>query len=135
MSKSIQVLMTGASAALALVCGVAHAETIKKVEKPYVAAPEVPVAPGKTVDEVIAKNPVTTLEPGKSVATQLRKIAAESGWDLSWEVADFQLDRKVEISTDIVKAVEAVIESANGGEVKLRADFYRGNHFIRVTEL
>lgn len=117
------------------VMGIANADSFKKVDKPYSPETTAPVAPEKSADEVIQANPMTTLVADKSVAAQLRKIATDAGWELSWEVNDFQLDSNVAISTDIVKAVEAIIQSANMGSLKLRADFYRGNNFIRVTEL
>lgn len=93
-----------------------------------------PAADEKLVDQVIADNPVTKLMPGRSIATQLGVIAKKSGWTLIWDTSDFQLDEEVSVSTDIVKTVQTIVESANGLDTRLKASFYRGNNVIRVTE-
>lgn len=118
------------------------AQAVKTVDAPYDAEGQMAAAEKaekvdealKAADAVIGANPFTQLKPGQSVAAQMEEIANRGGWSLSWEAADFQLDRVVPISTDIEKAVNTVVESANAGESKLRVTFYRGNNMIRVTD-
>lgn len=135
---------------VALFCGAASAfaaSEVQSVDKPYLpaeAAGSAEAVPGqrhpapagdeKLVDQVIADNPVTKLVPGRSIATQLAVIAKKSGWTLIWDTSDFQLDEEVSVSTDIVKTVQTIVESANGLDTRLKAAFYRGNNVIRVTE-
>lgn len=131
---------------VALICGAASAfaaSEVQSVDKPYPhteaggAAGQPVQAPGtdeKLVDQVIADNPVTKLVPGRSIATQLGALAKKSGWTLIWDTSDFQLDEEVSVSTDIVKTVQTIVESANGLDTRLKASFYRGNNVIRVTE-
>lgn len=135
---------------VALLCAAASsfaASEVQSVDKPYVpgeasgaadaAAGQRQASPAtdeKLVDQVIADNPVTKLVPGRSIATQLSAIAKKSGWTLIWDTSDFQLDEEVSVSTDIVKTVQTIVESANGLDTRLKAAFYRGNNVIRVTE-
>lgn len=139
------------SVLVAMLCGAASvfaAEEVQSVDKPYVPADAktekadaqgntgLPISPAddKLVDQVIAENPVTTLVAGRSIATQLAVIAKKSGWTLIWDTSDFQLEQEVSVSTDIVKTVQTIVESANGLDTRLKAAFYRGNNVIRVTE-
>ncbi len=139
------------SVLVALLCGAASvfaAEDVQNVDKPYVPAEAktdksdgsgdvgLPITPAddKLVDQVIADNPVTTLLSGRSIAMQLAVIAKKSGWTLIWDTSDFQLEQEVSVSTDIVKTVQIIVESANGLDTRLKAAFYRGNNVIRVTE-
>lgn len=139
------------SVLVALLCGAASvfaAEDVQSVDKPYVPAEAktdksdgsgnvgLPITPAddKLVDQVIADNPVTTLLSGRSIAMQLAVIAKKSGWTLIWDTSDFQLEQEVSVSTDIVKTVQIIVESANGLDTRLKAAFYRGNNVIRVTE-
>lgn len=139
-SLLLAVLLGGAASAFA-------AEEVQSVDKPYMPGeasgatdpatglrPQAPAADEKLVDQVIADNPVTKLVPGRSVSTQLAAIAKKSGWTLIWDTTDFQLDEEVSVSTDIVKTVQTIVESANGLDTRLKAAFYRGNNVIRVTE-
>jgi hypothetical protein len=126
-----------------LSAGAANAEAVKTVDQPYQPAPEAPatgsVAPAASakdspLDGVIADNPITKLQTNRSVASQLESLAIKSGWLLIWDAPDFQLDYVVAVNTDIVKAVQEIVDAANGVEARLRASFYRGNNVIRVTE-
>lgn len=133
-----------------LLCGATSAfgaSEVQSVDKPYLPGEaagstdgatghrqSAPAADEKLVDQVIADNPVTKLVPGRSIATQLAAIAKKSGWTLIWDTSDFQIDDEISVSTDIVKTVQTIVESANGLDTRLKAAFYRGNNVIRVTE-
>lgn len=130
------------AALIASLSGPALAQAVKTVDTPFdltigreaAEQAEKARAAQQAADAAIAGNPLTQLVAGISVASQMEEIAVKSGWTMSWEAADFQLDRSVPISTDIEKAVMTVVESANAGESKLRVTFYRGNNMIRVTD-
>lgn len=115
---------------------------VKTVDAPYVpetkatqVTEEIPVKSSVSVDEVIGANPFTSLVTGKAVSTQLQQMATASGWQLIWEAADFNVEQKVSVSSDFVKAVTTVIESANLSGTRLKATFYKGNHIVRISEL
>ena len=130
-----------ALAAILLTVGlVAMAQPVKTVDAPYVpkgatpdkTAPDLPFASAAALP--VAANPTMYLLPTKSVATQLHEMAALAGWSLVWEASDFTPVNKVLISSDFIKAVGIVIDSANLDRANLKATFYRGNNIVRVTE-
>ncbi|MDP3169731.1 MAG: TcpQ domain-containing protein [Polaromonas sp.] len=130
-----------ALAAILLTVGlVATAQPVKTVDAPYVpkgaapakSAPDLPFAPAAALP--VDANPTMYLLPTKSVATQLHEMAALVGWSLVWEASDFTPVNKVLISSDFIKAVGIVIDSANLDRANLKATFYRGNNIVRVTE-
>lgn len=114
---------------------------VKTVDAPYVPAATakpgfdaVPVKSAAGVDDVIGANPFTALAAGKAISIQLQELANSSGWQLIWEAADFNVEQKVTVSSDFVKAVTTVIESANLSGTRLKATFYKGNNIVRITE-
>jgi hypothetical protein len=114
---------------------------VKTVDAPYVAPnaekdakDAIPVKPAVPVDDVIGANPYTTLAAGKAVSAQLQQLATASGWQLIWEATDFNVEQKVTVSSDFVRAVTTVIESANLSGIRLKATFYKGNNMVRITE-
>lgn len=130
-----------AFAAITLVVATAAlSQPVKTVGEPYV--PKGAAAAALTADLPFAAaaalpveaNPTTYLLPTKSVATQLHEMAALAGWSLVWEASDFTPVNKVLISSDFIKAVGVVVDSANLDRANLRATFYRGNNTVRVTE-
>lgn len=118
-------------------------QAVKTVDEPYIPAGQaqepdgavIPVSAAKGVEEVIGANPFSSLVPNKTISDQLQKMAADAGWQLIWEAPDFSIEQKVTVSSDFVKAVTTVIESANLKGTRLKATFYRGNNLVRVTEL
>ena len=130
-----------ALAAIILTVGLAAvAQPVKTVDAPYVPKG---AAPAKSAQDLpfasvaalpVDANPTMYLLPTKSVATQLHEIAALAGWSLVWEASDFTPVNKVLISSDFIKAVGIVIDSANLDRANLKATFYRGNNIVRVTE-
>ncbi|MFC6281226.1 TcpQ domain-containing protein [Polaromonas aquatica] len=110
----------------------------KTVDAPYVPAAAgtdvIPVKSAPGFDDVIAANPFTSLMAGKQISVQLQIMANESGWQLIWEAADFNVEQKVAVSSDFVKALTTVIESANLSGSRLKATFYKGNKTVRVME-
>lgn len=131
-----------ATAAIIFASVGANAQTsVRTVDAPYVApratvpaADDIPVAPSKSLDDLIGANPNLDLVAGKTVAAQLTSMAKAAGWQLIWEAADFTIEHRVTVSSDFIKAVTTVIESANVVGTRLKADFYKGNNIVRVTE-
>lgn len=111
---------------------------VKTVDAPYVPAASataaIPVKSAQAVDDVIGANPFTSLTAGKAISTQLQQLAKEDGWQLIWEATDFNVEQKVTVSSDFVKAITTVIESANLSGSRLKATFYKGNKTVRVME-
>jgi hypothetical protein len=138
--KSMKLSLIAAGMCLAL--SAAAQQGVKTVDAPYVPAANatlginaIPVKSAAAVDDVIGANPFTSLVAGKAISTQLQQLATASGWQLIWEAADFNVEQKVTVSSDFVKAVTTVIESANLSGTRLKATFYKGNHIVRITEL
>lgn len=114
---------------------------VKTVDAPYVPASNgksavdaIPVKNAGAVEDVIGANPFTSLAAGKAISTQLQQLASASGWQLIWEAADFNVEQKVTVSSDFVKAITTIIESANLSGTRLKATFYKGNNIVRITE-
>lgn len=111
---------------------------VKTVDAPYVPAASataaIPVKNAQAVDDVIGANPFTSLTAGKAISSQLQQLAKENGWQLIWEATDFNVEQKVTVSSDFVKAITTVIESANLSGSRLKATFYKGNKTVRVME-
>jgi len=133
--------LMGVAIGLCVACAAGAQQGVKTVDAPYVpnASPKAggntpPVKPVATVDDVIGANPLTSLTAGKAISTQLQQLAASSGWQLIWEAADFNVEQKVTVSSDFVKAIATVIESVNLSGTRLKATFYKGNSIVRITE-
>lgn len=114
-------------------------QAVKTVDAPYIppaasADALIPVGKAAGVADVIGKNPIMTLKSGKAVSAQLQEMATSSGWQLIWDAADFSIEQPVTVSSDFVKAVSTVLESANQAGSRLKATFYRGNNIVRITE-
>lgn len=114
---------------------------VKTIDTPYVpannvksAVGEIPVKNAGAVEDVIGANPFTSLAAGKAISTQLQQLGSASGWQLIWEAADFNVEQKVAVSSDFVKAITTIIESANLSGTRLKATFYKGNNIVRITE-
>lgn len=105
----------------------ADAEKKDSAEKPTATAEAKPAAP--------APKPMAALDVKKTISAQMFTLAEAAGWRLIWDAPDFKLDVPVSISGDFMEAIMAVIDSANTAGARLRADFYRGNKIVRVTEL
>mgnify|MGYP001627112172 CR=1 FL=1 len=89
-------------------------------------------APAKPAEPAAPK--MVSLDIGKTIYSQLVGMAEAEGWRLIWDAPDFSLDHPVSVSAKFVEAIQAVIDSANLAGARLRADFYRGNNVVRVTE-
>ena len=126
------------AAGMCLALSATAQQGVKTVDAPYVPAASgtasIPVKSAQAVDDVIGANPFTSLTAGKAISTQLQQLAKESGWQLIWEATDFNVEQKVTVSSDFVKAITSVIESANLSGARLKATFYKGNRTVRVME-
>jgi hypothetical protein len=126
------------AAAMCLALSANAQQGVKTIDAPYVPAASgtdaIPVKNAQAVDDVIGANPFTSLSAGKAISSQLQQLAKESGWQLIWEAADFNVEQKVTVSSDFVKAIATVIESANLSGSRLQATFYKGNRTVRVME-
>jgi hypothetical protein len=99
-------------------------------------AKEIQVQIAKTEEVTAPTAPVesTYLLPGRTVSSQLQPLAIASGWQLAWEAADFTVDQKTALSSDFVKAISTLTESANANGIHIKVTFYQGNKIARVTE-
>ena len=126
------------AAGMCLALSATAQQGVKTVDAPYVPAASgtvaIPVKNAQAVDDVIGANPFTSLTAGKAISSQLQQLAKENGWQLIWEATDFNVEQKVTVSSDFVKAITTVIESANLSGSRLKATFYKGNKTVRVTE-
>ena len=136
MKQSMKLSLIAAGMCLAL--SATAQQGVKTVDAPYVPAASgtaaIPVKSAPAVDDVIGANPFTSLTAGKAISSQLQQLARENGWQLIWEATDFNVEQKVTVSSDFVKAITTVIESANLSGSRLKATFYKGNKTVRVME-
>ena len=137
----LSALAIGLTLAVGVSAQTSTPQGLKSVDAPYVAPnaekdakDAIPVNPAVPVDDVIGANPFTSLTAGKTVSAQLQQLAIASGWQLIWEATDFNVEQKVTVSSDFVRAVTTVIESANLSGTRLKATFYKGNKLVRITE-
>jgi hypothetical protein len=79
-------------------------------------------------------NEVYAISTAETVGKQMTALAAKSGWKLIWDAPDFSVEHPVEVSSDLFRAMETLIESANQQGTRLKVVFYRGNKIARVTE-
>ena len=95
--------------------------------------------PQKSVTEQVAsaanQSTVTTLQPGKGVASQLREMAQKSGYQLAWEVDDFTVDQPFVMGSDFLKALTTLVQSVNSDGTHIKAIVYKGNNLVRVSPL
>jgi hypothetical protein len=111
----------------------ARTEPAAPAAKPAEAEKAAPVAEAKPAAP--APKPMAALDVKKTISAQMFTLAEAAGWRLIWDAPDFKLDVPVNVSSDFMEAIMAVIDSANTAGARLRADFYRGNKIVRVTEL
>lgn len=124
----------------ASLCIPVMAQAVKTANEPYIPTPskqtaeiDLPIADAAKA-EVIKVPALLTLMPGKSVEVQLKDFVESTGWSLAWDAGEFSVGQKVTLTAELNKAVTELVEAANAGGTRIKATFYRGNKFVRISE-